>query len=131
MSVGSVQALLDRVATRASQAQGWVGIVDRSKLAMRTDDKRDQRPWVRGRDDAGMTKWFPRTKKRPREGLRWAVASPAHALPNLDLAGYWVANLYERRPTGLVVKGVPCGRVDDAVLDSLYAKLDTLFWEEP
>lgn len=123
--------LLERALRASPQGNGWVGIVDRSLLAMRTDPQKRERPWCRGREVAGDVRWFPRTTKRPREGERFAVFSPATSLPKLELDGWFLADQYVGRPPQFEVQGEPCGRVEERTLGELYAKLRGRYWVEP
>jgi hypothetical protein len=129
--MASLSALIERSLRSTPQGSGWVGLIDRVTLAMRTDPHKRERPWCRGRESTGDVIWFPRTAKRPWEGERYAVFSPARSLPKLELDGWFLADQYVTRPSHVAVEGEPCGRVDQAVLDALYAMLRGHYWVEP
>ncbi len=112
---------------KRADADGWTGWVPVASLLIQGDGK--ERPWCRGRGRGGQVEWFPRTSKPPREGLRFALKSPAGHLPGLRRPGWFVVNAYVRKPAAFRPRGEELGVLPDAELAELYAKLETFYWE--
>jgi hypothetical protein len=108
---------------------GWTGWVGDPKLASVMRGK--WRPFCRGRAIRSSVIWFPRTGKPPREGERFGIFSPALQLPGLTNSGWFITNVFVRRPTHYhPAPSRACGVLPDDVVDAIYAKLSRHYWSD-
>lgn len=107
---------------------GWTGWVGDPELTGGLKGK--WRPFCRGRPIRGTVLWFPRTSKRPREGERFAVYSPAGQIDGLSKSGWFITNVFVRRAPGYRPEPARhLGVLPTEVLDAIYAKLARQYWD--
>lgn len=130
MSLDPIDRVIDEPAPKQIQRDepGWTAWVDQAALRM-PRSPHERRPWCRGVGRAGVSQhWFPRTSKRPREGGRYAVFSPAHHLPKLDRPGWFLAACFLTRPPAWVPPDAdPCGVLPEAFVRGIHDRLSNFY----